>query len=72
MKRASRTSQSNNVQKQNVVVVLVPPVPCIPIIIQPNDLNGIYDHFMKARPSKRLPIGDRRMVLVYEGEGGNA
>lgn len=67
MKR-TKTSHSKPV----VSAVTVPPTPCIPIIVRPGDLNGIYDYFLKARPSKRLPIDHDGMVLVYDGEGGHA
>jgi hypothetical protein len=48
------------------------PVPCIPVVVSPADLNGIYDFFLKSRPAKRAPIGKETIVLIYEGEGGNA
>jgi hypothetical protein len=47
-------------------------VSCIPVIVQPRDLNDIYNYFLKSRPSKCIPIKTKNMVLIYEGEGGHA
>lgn len=70
MKRSPH--KSNKDSAQSVIGVVFPPTPCIPIIVRPDDLNGIYDYFLKAKPAKKLPIEREQMILVYDGEGGHA
>lgn len=71
MKRSSIKPMPRDAKNTPPVAVLFP-TPAIPIIVRPGDLDDIYNYFMKARPAKRPAITKETMILVYEGEGGNA